>query len=248
MILTGKQEQSMRAMTDFPFYNGKPISLTAGQWALLILGAILGFISLVSPYPFGAYPGRDWVSTILFPGIPLCMFYLIVGEHWRLIFDKLDLKAVGWMFLVALLNIVVTLVIGKMVIDTVGATANPVFEMLRHQDIGETLQFFLRTIPQLFGEEIITVFPFLALMWLLHTHFGVQRKTAIIIAWIGSAILFGMVHLPTYQWNWVQCLIVIGTARIILLLAYLKTKNILVSTGAHIINDWTLFSVALLLK
>ncbi|QYK08560.1 CPBP family intramembrane glutamic endopeptidase [Shewanella mangrovisoli] len=248
MILTSVQEQSMKAMNDFPFYNGKPISLTAGQWALLVLGTILGFITLVIPYPFGQYPGRDWVNAFLFPGIPLCMFYFIVGKHWRLIFDKLDLKAVRWMFLIAILNIVITVVIGKIVVDTVGATANPAFELLRHQEIWEKLQFFLRTIPQLFGEELITVFPFLALMWLLHTHFGVQRKTAIIIAWIGSAILFGMAHLPTYQWNWVQCLIVIGTARIVLLLAYLKTKNILVSTGAHIINDWALFSVALLLK
>ena len=35
-------------------------------------------------------------------------------------------------------------------------------------------------------------------------------------------------------------------ARLILLLPYIMTKNIWVSTGAHILNDWTLFIIALL--
>ena len=37
-----------------------------------------------------------------------------------------------------------------------------------------------------------------------------------------------------------------GHARLILLLPYIMTKNIWVSTGAHILNDWTLFIIALL--
>ncbi|WP_412705586.1 hypothetical protein [Aeromonas rivipollensis] len=40
----------------------------------------------------------------------------------------------------------------------------------------------------------------------------------------------------------------IGTARIVLLSGYIITKNIWVSTGAHIINDWLLFTVMVLLR
>ena len=36
---------------------------------------------------------------------------------------------------------------------------------------------------------------------------------------------------------------VIGSARLVLTLAYIKTKNIWVSYGAHLINDWTLFEL-----
>jgi membrane protease YdiL (CAAX protease family) len=40
--------------------------------------------------------------------------------------------------------------------------------------------------------------------------------------------------------------VVIGSARMVLTLPWILTKNIWVSTGAHIINDWMLFLMALL--
>lgn len=57
------------------------------------------------------------------------------------------------------------------------------------------------------------------------------------------ALLFGASHLPTYDWNMVHAFAVIGSARL-MLLPYMMTKNIWVSTGAHILNDWTLFIIA----
>ncbi|HWD62852.1 MAG TPA: hypothetical protein VG369_10180 [Humibacter sp.] len=42
-----------------------------------------------------------------------------------------------------------------------------------------------------------------------------------------------------------QALLVIGVARLVLTLAYIRAKNILVSTGAHIINDWASFTFVL---
>lgn len=66
------------------------------------------------------------------------------------------------------------------------------------------------------------------------------------VAWLASAVPFALVHLPTYNWNWVQCLVVIGGARLVLSLAYLATRNLWVSTGAHVLNDWVLFGVGVL--
>ena len=58
---------------DFPFYNGQPISLTGGQW-LLLLGLVAGsFALLIAPI---AWPGGTFgafVPAILFPLIPLKM-------------------------------------------------------------------------------------------------------------------------------------------------------------------------------
>lgn len=83
--------------------------------------------------------------------------------------------------------------------------------------------------------------PFLALLWWF-TRRGTHRNRAVVLAWVITAVGFGLVHLPTYDWNVVQCVLVIGGARIILTLAYIRTKNLWVSTGAHVINDWTLFT------
>jgi len=55
--------------------------------------------------------------------------------------------------------------------------------------------------------------------------------------------MFGALHLPTYDWNFAQCFIIIGTARLVLSLAYIKTKNLWVSAGAHILNDWFLILI-----
>jgi membrane protease YdiL (CAAX protease family) len=44
----------------------------------------------------------------------------------------------------------------------------------------------------------------------------------------------------------VQCIIIIGSARLVLTLPWIMTKNIWVSTGAHIVNDWLLFLMGLL--
>jgi len=103
--------------------------------------------------------------------------------------------------------------------------------------------FYLKTILQLFGEEVVSVLPFLAVMWLCHAKLGVRRNVAIAIAWIAAALLFGALHLPTYSWNFIQCFVIIGVARIVLLSGYVMTKNILVAAAAHILNDWVLFTV-----
>ena len=69
------------------------------------------------------------------------------------------------------------------------------------------------------------------------------RRVGIGIALLASSLIFGAAHLPTYDWNWTQSLVVIGTARIMLTLAYILTRNLWVSAGAHILNDWAGFVI-----
>ena len=66
-----------------------------------------------------------------------------------------------------------------------------------------------------------------------------------LLAWLLSAVPFALVHLPTYQWNVLQCLLVIGTARLVLSLANIFSRNLWISTGAHVLNDWALFGLGL---
>ncbi len=58
--------------------------------------------------------------------------------------------------------------------------------------------------------------------------------------------VFALAHLPAYGWNLSHCLIVIGSARLVLTLAYMTTKNVWVSTGTHVLNDWALFTFTVL--
>ncbi len=232
---------------EFPFYNGSPVSLSGGQWLLLMVSVALAFLLLALPinWPGGSIMGQ-LIPAILFPAIPLITLAFVAPGHWRSIFGKVGGREVRLMIGFALLNLAVSMAVGGLVSTLTTVTPNASTSGLGGLDTIGQVTFFAKTLPQLFGEEIITILPFLALMHLFAVRFGSGRKGAIIGAWIVSSLIFGLLHLPTYNWNWIQCIFVIGSARMVLTLPWILTKNIWVSTGAHIINDWSLFGIGLL--
>lgn len=231
---------------DFPYYNGQPVAVSGRQWLFVLGMLVLGFLSLMAPVPFFRGGVGQLVPAFLFLGFPLLGLAIVTRGRWTALFRRVGFSDVLWMVGFGLLNIVVSFAVGLLVIKVHGAMANPVvagLSQLSNQALGLKLA---ETLPQLLGEELLTVLPFLACLYLLHTHLGWSRRRAVVTAWIATALLFGALHLPTYGWNWVQCLLIIGSARLVLTLAYIKTKNIWVSTGAHIFSDWSYFAIALL--
>lgn len=231
--------------TEFPFYNGAPVVISSQQWLFVVTMVVVGFTMLVLPiqWPGGAF--GTFIPAVLMPGIPLLALAYVAKGHWAAIFGKVGFREVRLMFGFALLNIVVSMGIGIAVHALTEVTPNSFAAQLNAADTAGRVVAFAKTIPQLFGEEVITLLPFLAVLtWLTHS-VGMGRKGAIVGAWLITAVVFGLIHLPTYNWNWVQCIVVIGSARLMLTLPWIMTKNIWVSTGAHIINDWLLFGVSL---
>lgn len=231
---------------DFPFYNGAPVGLSGWQWLFVMAAVAVGFLVLVLPIPWPGGPLGALIPAVLFPAIPLAALAHVAPGHWKVIFGKVGGRELRLMLGFALLNIVVSMSVGVVVRAYADVTPNAAAALLGDMDTAERIAFFAKTIPQLFGEEVVTVLPFVALMAALTNRFGLGRKGAIVGAWLISSLLFGLIHLPTYDWNWVQCIVVIGTARMVLTLPWILTKNIWVSTGAHIVNDWLLFTMALL--
>ena len=229
---------------DFPFYNGVPIELSVGKWILVWASAAVGILALMFiPQP------NNFVAILpraLFVAIPLGVLALVAGRHWSAIFRRVRLVDVGNMFFFAALNIVLTFAIGGLVSLFFPVAPNTTIADAGSAGLADTVALYVGSGIQLVGEEIFVVLPFLALMYFLFAKAGVSRKTAIVLAWIISAIWFGAAHLPTYDWNVVQAIVVIGSARIALTLAYIRTKNLWVSAGAHIINDWVFITVAVI--
>ena len=231
---------------DFPFYNGVPVSISASQWLFVMAAVVVGFLVLVLPIPWPGGPLGALIPAVLFPVIPLSALARVAPGHWQEIFGKVGLRELRLMLGFALLNIVVSMSVGAIVRALADVTSNAATAQLSGMDTTGRIAFFAKTVPQLLGEEVVTILPFLAVLTLLSAGFGVGRKAAIVGAWLISSLLFGLIHLPTYDWNLIQCIVVIGTARMVLTLAWVRTKNIWVSTGAHITNDWLLFSMSLL--
>jgi len=230
---------------DFPFYNGMPVALSARQWLFVMAAVAAGFLVLVLPIPWPGGPLGALIPAVLFPVIPLAALAHVAPGHWKAIFGKVRGRELRLMLGFALLNIVVSMSVGAIVRALADVAPNAATAQLSGMDAAGRIAFFAKTIPQLFGEEVVTLLPFLALLHVLSNRFGVGRPGAIVGAWLVSSLLFGLIHLPTYDWNLIQCIVVIGSARMVLTLPWILTKNIWVSTGAHIANDWLLVSLSL---
>lgn len=229
---------------DFPFYNGNPMNFTALQsWFLLIvcIGSIVFFEVGSGFLPRFIHP---FINII----IPLSAFAIVVKSNWTKIFRKIYFKDIFLVFGVLIVNLIVTLIMGLLIASFFGGHPNPVTNIIKQNSTLDNIMFFASSIPMLFGEELITIIPFLVILQFSTKNLKFSRKQAVIIAWILSAIIFGAVHLETYNWNIVQAILGISTVRLILTFPYIKTKNIWISTFVHVLNDWCLFLPALLLK
>lgn len=230
---------------DFPYYNDKPVKVATWRWLVAWASTFVGFLVL-SFYP-AANNVESIVPRILFMAIPLLTFIFLLKPYWKAIFKKPRAKDYWYMVLFAGLNMIITPVLA-LVVTGLGfaASGNATGDSLAGAGALELIAFYVGSGIQLLGEELLVIIPFLGVLTILHGRFGVSRKWAIFWAFLASSLWFGAVHLPTYQWNVVQALVIIGGARIALTLAFIRTKNIWVSTGAHIINNWVLFTAIML--
>ncbi len=229
---------------DFPFYNGEPLNVAGWKWLVIVLACAAGFATLLF------YPATNdlqaLVPRILFLAIPLAVFIAFTGRWWTSIFKRLTAVDYVTMVFFWLLNLAVSGVVGLAVMAVFGANANPATSGVLDGGAAQVVAFYAGTGIQLLGEEVFTILPFLAIMYLLFTRARLSRNTSVILAWLITAVWFGAAHLPTYGWNVAQAFLIIGSARLVLTLAYIRTKNILVSTGAHVLNDWTIFTISLI--
>ncbi len=228
---------------DFPFFDGQPVGLSAAQWAILLAMTTAGFAALVGlPDLWPGEAGR-WSGILLFVALPLLGLRLVAGRHWAAIFRRPTARDV----LIGLAFVPVTLAVSSVVglgVMRLGLTAaNPALEQLQHLHGAALALFLAGTVPQLLGEELVTILPLLALLTVFHRALGLPRGIAVALAWALSAAIFAALHFPTYQWHIGQTLAVIGSARLALSLPYLITKNAWSSTIAHVTNDWLLFAI-----
>lgn len=230
---------------DFPFCYGLPVALSGSHWLVVLAGVALGFYLLVAPWTHPSQAWGPWVPALLFCAAPLGALALVAGRHWTALFRRLRPRDLLLMVGIAALNLVVTITVGALLEGQHAGAANPMFQQMGDADAATRAINFAAMVPQLLGEELLTILPFLAILWFLVNRLNAGRRTAIVVAWIVSALPFALLHLPTYQWNLLQCLAIIGTARLVLSLGYLLTRNLWVSTGAHVLNDWALLGTGL---
>lgn len=226
---------------DFPFYAGHPVPVSGRGWLLVLAFCALGFAALITqPSPWPGPTGR-WIGVILFVALPLIGLRIAAGRGWTALFPPPRWKDV-WIGLAFVpVTIAASALVALFILHRGPISGNPVIGMLSDFAPADLAIFLASTLPQLLGEEIITILPFLATLTVLYRRAKLPRGVAILGAWIVSAALFVALHLPTYGWHVLQTFAVIGTARLVLTLPFLITKSLWSSTVTHVTNDWVLF-------
>ncbi|HEY0927378.1 type II CAAX prenyl endopeptidase Rce1 family protein [Brevundimonas sp.] len=230
------------ARRGLPFADDSAAKPAAWRWAVALLSAVAGFAALLLVEPaLGML-----AAALLFVGIPLAGLFVLTEGRLGLILPPPSGRdvAVGLGF--GLLNLIAIPLLGWLITRLLPTAPNPVGDLLSGLTPGAIPGFFATTGIQLVGEELVTVIPFLAVMVLMRG-IGFPRGAAVAIGALGAALAFAAMHLPTYQWHVLQTVVLIGGARLILLGAYLVTRNLWASVIAHIFNDWMLFGSLILL-
>lgn len=229
----------MPSHIDLPFYNGKPVEIDGTGWLVLMASVAIAFLALTL-IPFRTFP-YNLVPALAFVGIPILALHRGAGRQWTCLFRRIGFRSAALMALFGAATLVGSMAIGWILQRFFELQSNPVADQFAAMSASEIAATLLVTGIQLVGEELFGILPFLAVLWLCVQHLRLSRRLGILMALVISGLLFGAAHLPTYDWHWAQSLIGIGFARVILTFAYIVTRNLWVSAGAHIINDWTGF-------
>lgn len=237
--MTTKKNFLERGNDDFPFYQDASSPLNFKGMLIIILSSLIGFMLFTTTnIPF--------IAPFLNVIFPLGALIFVTKNQWTKIFRKLVPNDVLVIIGTLVANIAITFVIGLLVTTITGSSdANPASTQF-DGNFSHAVPFFLKTIPMLFGEELLTILPFLIILKLGVQQFNLSRKSSLLLAWLLTSLLFAALHFPTYNWNILQTVLTIGTARLILTFSYIKTKNIWVSFIVHLLNDWVLFGLAFL--
>lgn len=227
---------------DFPYYNGQPAGFTVVKAFIL---TIISAMSVILYIYLLSTPVSPVILSFTILVIPLCSLMIVVRSGWTKLYKKLcftDIFIIIGTFIV--IKISSTLVGYLFIISGVihqGSGTNPIVNIIQSNSNLNNILLLFNTFVQLCGEEVITIIPFLCIMFICVKKYNMSRKSATILAWIVSAIIFGALHLSTYNWNVIQAVVGIGITRLLLTYPYIKTKNLWVSSFVHILNDWSIF-------
>lgn len=229
--------------TDLPVRECAP--LQTGRWGwIVVMAATMTAFTILSLSPPWMFPGvLSILPAIVFTLLPLAAFAAVSNGDGTTLFKPYGLKAFGQSVLFAAATIAASLAAALVVRTFAPLQPNSFADVLATIGTLDLILFLVRTFIQLIGEEVVTVLPLLAVVSVCRARFGLSHRASLAAGVAVSTAWFAAMHLPTYDWNIVQCLAVIGTARLVLTWSYLRTGNLCVSAGAHIINDWSIFAV-----
>lgn len=227
-----------------PYSFGQPVPLSTGGCLTLWAASAFAFVLLLTVPTWHPSPWTGALAAVLFVGVQWAGLRVAVGSAWGALFRRPRWRDVALALAAVPLVFGLPALVAVYGLGTSHLSANASVDAVAGLTSAQLVTRFAQVAVQLLGEELVTILPLLAAVALLHRA-GVPARWAVAVAWVATALLFGALHLPTYQWHVGQALLVIGTARLVLTAVFLYTRNLWASTIAHVANDWAIMAFAL---
>lgn len=168
------------------------------------------------------------------------VFYILFKKNIRIFFRGITKKNLKLSLTIAFISFVVALLISGLLVYGFS------YKMTAHSEIkGFVPSDIFTYLIQLLGEEILFFSAFFLIMKLFTNQKEPKYAFSMWLSGLTACLVFGLAHLWTYDFNIIQCIIIIGLPSIIKILLYLKTRNLWCTYLAHLFYD--LMAVALTL-
>lgn len=215
--------------TDFPFQN-----ISFGKW---IISLIILFSSFILVEPVAKFINPIAGISVFVLGSIVALLVLDL-KFFPKLFKIPKFRDILTIIFTLVLTFVLAIAIGQLFVNT-KMEANPVFDIINDDNFNK---FIALIAAQLIFEEIQFVIPFLFIYNMFRDR---NRTLALILAWLISSEIFGLLHLQTYSYNLVQCMVMIPAVRFGITYSYVKTKNLFVAYVVHFLWDLILISLTL---
>ncbi len=230
------------------FQSVIPLSnLKRSKLLLSLLFVILSYVAVSLPQEAlvkaGVNPFVLSIGQMIgFVGFALVALIILGGRKaFRDLAPKPKARQIPLIFFYALLSMFLAIGLAQFVSNL---QANPIIDIAAASPLFMVLTALL-LVFQLFFEELVAVLSFVLVYQLLAQR-GLSHKACLLLALIFSVLLAAAVHIPTYNFNVVQSLLVIGGARLGLGIAYAHSKNFWIAYLAHLLYDGVLIALALI--
>ena len=217
-----KKMSDIAEKQDFPLYN----TLSNLDIAVLTLSILLVF-AVVSMQSF--IPSS--LKSVLIFLIPFCAFLYVCRGKLDLIVKRLHKSDLA--FIVAYVVLYYIIAIGAgIILYNLGFTLKPNAILSVEKD----WVFWILFLFQIFGEELFKLSMFITALSLLYRHASNINNWIISIAALFTSFLFAIVHMFAYG-GILQPLMILGLGNLVLIYAYVRSKNVVVPYVSHLIVD-----------
>ena len=209
--------------SDFPLYN----TMDNKDIAVLILCCLMVFAVVSLRFHISGN-----LKSVLIFLIPFCGFLYVCRGKLNLIVKRLHKFDLGYILLYVLLYYFFAFAAGFLLLH-LGFQLKPNAILSVNKDA----VFWVMFLIQVFGEELFKLSMFFIVLSLLYKHASKIDNYIIAISALITSLLFAAAHLFAYS-SILQPLMILGIGNLVLILAYIQSKNILIPYASHLIIDF----------